>query len=423
MRSVRGSQTLLLLLALVVGFSAMPARADAVGFKIGEGRLHPFLDVDSRFDSAVGFFNRDASGNPVPSPELVFTFRGGTRFDLSNDSTNVGLLASLEYLLFSGLLSPSSRSLSRLQANASVETAFNTDGAVEVQIGDGFVRSDRTQNPVLGVGVLSLFNDAHLAVPIHPGGRALEITPRVGWGVEFFDPLLTGNVSGCQAGDITCNPTTLGKMNYSNLAFGLAGRYKFLPKTAVVLDSSFDYRFYWDPTSTNPQSKVLHVQAGLNGLISPRISLTLMAGVAHDFGSSNATGPIGQLQFSYIPTDFTTLSIGYVRNVLPTPVFGSFADDRGYLTAKVAFLNGRLSLNGTASVDYFSFYAVPATAGGTGTGRNDLLFALNVGPTFSITSWFDVGAGYGVSYRTSSAAVTTVNFTRHEALLRLTLHY
>ena len=224
--------------------SAQAASAQAVsevpsspGVKIGDGRLHPFLDVTGRYDSAVGFFNTDAAGKPASSPEIVLGFRGGTRFELSNDSTNIGFNGAVEYLYYTGALSPVSKNLSRVQANVGIETAFNRDGAVEVQVGDNFVRSDRTQNPVIGVGVLSLFNEAHIAAPIHPGGRALEITPRVGWSVEFFNPLLTGTVAGCAAGDITCDPNSLSQMNYSSLNFGLQGRYKFLPKTAIMPNS------------------------------------------------------------------------------------------------------------------------------------------------------------------------------------------
>lgn len=425
MAQVRGSQTVsrfAWLLTVLLGTLAFAqSQNGAVGLKIGEGRLHPFLDVGATYDSAVGYFNRNSAGEAILSPELIFDFRGGTRFDLQTNSTTIGFNGALEYLFYSGLLSPSSRALSRFQANVGLETAFNKDGAVEFDLGDNFLRSDRTQNPVIGVGVLSLFNEVHVQAPIHPGGRALEITPRVGWAVEFFDPLLTGAVAGCAVNDITCNPNTLGKMNYSNLNFALTGRYKFLPKTAVVLDSSFDYRTYFDPTSTNRAANVFHVQAGLNGLISARISLTVMAGVVHDFGPSNATAPIGQLQVSYIPTDLTTISIGYVRNVLPTPVYGVFADDRGYLTVKIGFLDGRLTLNGDVGVDYFSFYGVPTT--GPAVGRNDFLVGGRVGPSFAITNWFDVSAGYGLSFRTSSVRVSTVNYIRHEALLRLTLHY
>lgn len=402
-------------LALVfVSAARAQTQSSALGVKVGEGRLHPFLDVDSRFDSAAGLFG-------TLKPELVFTFRGGTKFELSNDSTNIGFTGAAEYLWFSGLLTPESRALSRFQARVGLETAFNRDGVVEVQVGDSFLRSDRTQNPVVSIGVLSLFNEAHLALPIHPGGRALEVTPRIRWAVEFFDPLSGGTGATGNDCGITCDPAALSQMNYSNLNFGLGARYKFLPKTAFILDSTFDYRTYWAAASTNRPANVLRVMAGLNGLISPRIAVTLMAGVAHDFVLANVTAPIGQAELSYIPTDLVTVSVGYLRTVMPTPVFGVFADDRGYVSAKIGMLDGRLRLNGDVSVDAFSFYGT-ATSGST-VGRNDVLVGGRVGPTFSVTSWFDVGATYGLSFRTSTVSEQTVNFTRHEVMLRLTLHY
>jgi hypothetical protein len=59
--------------------------------------------------------------------------------------------------------------------------------------------------------------------------------------------------------------------------------------------------------------------------------------------------------------------------------------------------------------------------------RNDFLLSLNVGPTVVVTSWFDVSASYTLTLRTSVGADTSnlpsLNFPRHEALLRLNFHY
>ena len=59
--------------------------------------------------------------------------------------------------------------------------------------------------------------------------------------------------------------------------------------------------------------------------------------------------------------------------------------------------------------------------------RNDFLLSLNLGPTVIITSWFEVSAGYTLTVRTSTSAETStlpsLNFPRHEALLRLNFHY
>jgi hypothetical protein len=401
---------------LVLHASAALAQAGSpVGFKVGDGRLHLLGEVDSRFDSLVGYF----AGLGVPSPEILFAPRLGASYSLESPSTLVKFGANAEYLIFSGILSPASRQLSRLQALANLETSFNREGVAQVDIGDTFTRSDRTQNPSTGIGVVSLFNSLHLGVPIRPGGRALEITPRITWSVEFFEPLLTGLTS-CPAGDITCDPALVSNMNYSNLNFALASRFKFLPKTAAVLDVNFDYRTYWNAAAANLPANVLRGRAGLAGLITPRFSATILGGAAYDFGATQRLAPIGQAELTYLVGESTAVSLGYIRDLLPVPAFGALSNDRGYLNARLGFFGDRLTLAGTASVDYFTFFA---QMGGV-SGRNDLLIGLNVGPSFVVVSWFVISASYGLGYRSSTQTTQTgINFVRHEANLRLTFRY
>ncbi|MBM4779899.1 MAG: hypothetical protein GQE15_19510 [Archangiaceae bacterium] len=266
---------------------------------------------------------------------------------------------------------------------------------------------------------MSLFNSLYLGVPIRPGGRALEFTPRVTWSVEFFEPLLTG-LTTCPAGDITCDPALVANMNYSNLNFALGSRFRFLPKTAAILDVNFDYRTYFNTASTNQPANILRGRAGLAGLITPRFSLTLLAGAAYDFGATQRAAPIGQAELTYLVGDSTSVAIGYLRDMMPVPAYGTFANDRGYLNARLGFFSDRLTLNGTASVDYFTFFAPM----GAVANRNDLLVGLNVGPAFTVTSWFVISATYGLGYRSSTQSTQTgINFVRHEANLRLTFRY
>jgi hypothetical protein len=392
----------LLMMGALLGVPAFAQVAKAPGFKIGEGRLHPFLELDARYDSLVGFFSRDSAGNPVPSGELIFHIRPGLSFDLDNPSTLVSFKGSGEYLWYTGLISPGGVGLSRFQANVGLDTKFNRDGAAEVNLGDNLVRSDRTQNPSAGVGVISLFNNVYLGVPIHPGGRALEVTPKVGWTVEFFDPLLSGPVQGCPAGDITCNPALVSQMNYSNVNFDLNGRWKFLPKTAVILDANLDWRTYFSGAgTTNPLATILRVQAGLAGLISPRIAVTLLVGYGGDLARHSINTVIGTAEFSYTVTEQSRIAIGYMRNAIPVPAIGTMV--------------GRLLLNAQVSADYFSYLST--------TARNDFLISASAGPTFTVTSWFDVSAGYTLGFRTSTVTVQSVNFVRHEVMLRLAFHY
>ncbi len=409
------------LVALTVTLLSVPSFgqvAKAPGFKIGEGRLHPFFELDGRFDSLVGRFTPG-----INSPEIIFHFRGGAKFDLDTPSTLVNFNGAAEYLWYTGLLSSGSTALSAdgrgFRANVGLDTKFNRDGAVEFQIGDNLVRSDRTQNPAFAVGVLSLFNNAYIAVPIHPGGRALEVTPKVAWSVEFFEPLLQGLVTGCAAGS-SCDPAQVPNSNYSNVNFDLNARWKFLPKTAFIVDVNADWRTYFVRASGNDDKWLFRAQAGLAGLISPRIAVTLLAGYGGDFSNGSIHTVIGTAEFSYTVTEQSRIAIGYVRTTVAVPRIGTAIDDRGYLRGSLGLIGGRLMLNAQISADYFTFLGPPA-AGVPVPTRNDFLLSAMVGPTFTVTSWFDISASYTLSLRTSTDPLN--NFPRHEAVLRLSFHY
>lgn len=417
-----GLRAVLALSVALLGAPAFAQIAKAPGFKVGEGRFHPFFELDGRFDSLVGRFNPG-----IDSPEIVFHFRGGAKFDLDTPSTLVNFNGAAEYLWYTGILSPGSVALSAdgrgLRANVALDTRFNRDGAVEFQVGDNLVRSDRTQNPALAVGALSLFNNLYVGVPIHPGGRALEITPKFAWSVELFEPLLTGIVPGCAVGS-PCDPAQLPNSNYNNLNFGLNGRWKFLPKTAFLVDVNSDYRLYFNPAATGNANRFLfRAQAGLAGLISPRIAVTLLAGYGGDFTNGSIHTVIGTAEFSYTVTERSRIAVGYMRNTLPIPRVGTGIDDRGYLRGSVGLIQDRLLLNAQVAADYFTFLGDPVNPMMPAPNplRNDFLLSVSAGPTFTVTSWFDVSANYTFSLRTST--IPQNNFPRHEVTLRLALHY
>lgn len=406
---------------------AAPAFAQAIapspGFKIGDGAIHPYLQVDGRFDSFAGYFNELTPGVLSPTGDLILHFRPGVKFNLDNDNTFIGFNGSGEYLLYTGVMNPGSRALSRFQAAVAVDTAFNKQGAVEVKLGDSLTRSDRTQNPALGIGALSLYNNVYLHVPIHPGGKALEITPKVAWSVEFFERLVTGIAPFCPDTDQKCDPA---RSNYSNLNFGVAGKWKFFPKTALLVDVNADWRAYFADASNN--KVVFRALAGLAGLLSPKISVTLLGGYAGDFTNGSIHTFVGNAEFAYTFSPMARVAVGYARNASPVPVVGSMVSDRGYLRGGVGFLSNRLTINGQFSVDYLTFLRAPA-ANSTAFNptRNDVLLSFSLTPTFTLFSWFEISASYTLSWRasqnTTNDSTVGLNYTRHEAILRLDFHY
>ncbi len=373
------------------------------------------------YDSAAGYFGPPTA--PVLYGDLVVTPQVGLLFLLSTPSTSVNFTGSASYVWYTGVINDGTKDISHIEASVGFNAAFNKIGAIEVDIGDNFARSDHSTNTTAGIGLLSLYNSASLAIPIHPGGGAIEISPKVRWDVEFFSQLLPGVLTGC-AMDISCNPNLVNEMNYSDISFGVGAKWKFLPKTAAVLDASFDYRTYFNDqstvapatgmadTSTNLEGLILRVQGGLTGLITPHISTTLLIGGAGDFGASSAKTVIGQAEVAYLGSSFTIRG-GYLRALNPIPIFGTSADNRVYLEGRT-LIYGRLSASLLGSFDYVTYSL---------SQRGDLLFSLQPSLGYQVTSFFSIGASCILSERASNSSFQGINYFRYQPMLTLTLSY
>lgn len=368
------------------------------GIKVGEGRIHPYFDLELRFDSAA------IARNTGVVPELVTHLRPGLRLEVPGNVLALTLAGDADYVWYSGLLSPGSSNASRLEGAVDLDAQFNRDGPVEFRVRDHFNRSDRTTNPALAVGVVSLYNQVQAQLPIHPGGHALEVAPGASYTVEFFDPLL-GNDTGCTGP--ACNPSAF---NYGNLDVSLDGRYKFLPKTALVLDADFQL-----PQYTSGGAQLLTAMAGLSGLISTKVAVVAKVGWGYNFLTSTAQAStvIGHLEVAYLPSETASVRVGYLRNLQPVAIYSIYGDDRGYVEARALF-GGKLTLRGYAAFDLLSFY-------GTGGGA-DSNVTVDVGPEYQFKPWLIGGAGYVLTVRTSARA-NQLNFARNEGYARLTLTY
>ncbi len=414
------SSRFIAIVALLASCVALGQVEKPAGIKIGDGRLHPYFDLEGRYDSAVGYFGTP----PTLQGDIAVRFRPGLKFELLGSNNSVNFNGNAEYVLYTGALSTGSREASHFATDVGIEAAFNKQGAVEFQIGDQLLRSDRTNNPALTIAVLSLYNALRVAVPIHPGGGALEFTPKAQWAVEFFSPLIGGTLVNCPAGNPLCQADAARLLDYSNLNAGLGARWKFLPKTAVVFDGTVDYRTYFN--SVGKPATLMKLQLGLAGLISSKISVLLLAGYGRDFvGVNPAQTFIAQAELGVLLSEATTFKFGYVRTLAPVPVYGIFGDDRGYLEAKTGI--GRFTILGNASFDYLTFYNDPLVI------RNDSVISAGISPSVAIFSWFSVALAYNFNFRSSSqrdattgAPVTKLpgsDITRHEVILRLSFTY
>ncbi len=400
----------------VAGAQAPPVPAGGNGLKVGDGRLHPFLDLETRLDTGIGYFLNDATANPDDiredlSSEIVLRVRPGLRLEVPSSKLAFTASAQAEYVRYTGLLEKQSTYGSHLEGEASLSAHFNPEGQVGFVLADQFARTDRTRNVALGAGVLSLFNELRANVPIKPGGGAIEITPEAAWAVEFFSPIGIAIPVGCD--EDVCDPIAVDQFDYNNLRVGVDARWRFLPKTALVLDTDLDLRSYF--AGTSPSALLLRSMAGLAGLVSPKIAVNAKVGWAYNLGELPGSTLIAQVEGTFLFSPTMTFKGGYYRTLDPVAAYGLFRDQRGYAEARALF-GGKVVLHGYLAVDFLNFFSETEP-------RSDTLISLDVGPEYQFKPWLVGAAGYLLSARTSSLTGKGVNYARNEFYLRLTLVY
>ncbi len=64
--------------------------------------------------------------------------------------------------------------------------------------------------------------------------------------------------------------STVDTFDYNNLRIGVDGRWRFLPKTALVLETDLDFRSYFEGTSPNALLLAHHGRPGGPGVAEDR---------------------------------------------------------------------------------------------------------------------------------------------------------
>jgi hypothetical protein len=384
------------------------------GIKVGSGRLHPYFDLETRLESGVGYFATPgidpATGgvSPDPSGELAMHFRPGFRLDIPSSKLAFNLGGNLDYVMYTGLLTPNSGAASRLEGAANLLVRLNPEAPLSLELSDQLTRSDRTRTAAIGAGVISLFNEARVKLPLRPGGGAVELAPNAAYAVEFFEPL--GAMAPMDCTELVCSPLDAAQFDYGNLHLGMEGRWRFLPKTAVVLDSGVDLRSYFNDGS--PDAALARAMVGVAGLVSPKIAVMAKAGWGQDFAITGGGSFLAQLEGTYLYSATLSFKGGYLRTLEPVAAYGLFTDNRGYAEARALF-GGKLTMHAGASVDFLSF----------SDERTDTLIQVNAGPEYQFSPWLKVAAGYSLGARSSSAPGGGLNYTRHEGYARLSVTY
>jgi hypothetical protein len=412
--------------AVAVGLASPAAASPGNGIRFGgsAGRLHPFLELETRYDSNVSYL---ATGERVG--DLVLMVRPGFELAAPGELTAVQLRAALSWAQYLGLQGDTS-DLSRLYGEASLGFGLNRRGAVGLELTDNFRRSASLQALNIGAALISNTNELRLAVPWRPGGGALLVTTSGEWRLETFEPYLEGPL--CLADTPACDPDRVADLGYNELRGGLEVSWKFLPRTALVLEGSYFTRVPNADTGGADGSGA-RVWTGVTGLFSARIAGTIKGGYGDTLGSLGEAYRtwLANAEVEWLPLETARVKAGYVHDYGLDPgqstLFGEsalFSSHRLYAEGRV-LMAGRYTFRLTGQYERRTYELVSSTSADLIRGEPSV--------EVELARWLRAGIGYAFTRRTTelpAAALTGTGTTlpgydydKSEGWLRLSATY
>ena len=388
---------------------------EGMGYEVGDFELHPGLGAEFGYDS--NYFRRAPGEDPVGalririSPSFSISTLGPQRRGEDAPPPTVNFRADLaasynEFIPVSG--SDAGKDQMKSQRNITGDLGLNLD-----------ILPERTWSGRLFAGVM------RSVMPTNEGDTSASFNrdiPRAGgeliWapGGGMLDWRLGYTFEGTffEAGDFT-------QLNVLRNTVSTRGRWRFLPRTALMFDMRAGFFIYPDQ-SEKTNSYPLHARIGLNGLFTPSFGAMALIG----YGTSLYQGAIigdpqdfdsiiaqAELKFYFTPvTDsdpmkaqaaLSALSIGFIRDFDDSYIGSYLEKDRGYL--KFSYLFGGVFLaaveGGAGAV---RFPAVPQY--GQGSPWTDVEVDASVMAEYRIKDMWGINASFKYDGYFSSTALS-----------------
>ncbi len=405
-------------LAAFLSLAAAPAGASpGNGIRLGgsEGRLHPYLDLETRWDSNV-YYATSATG----VGDLILHVRPGFSLKVPGEMVAADLDANLDWAQYFGLQDSATKDLSQLYAAASLGLTVNRRGSFGLELDDQFRRDPSTSTFVFGSAVISNKNELSLRLPWRPGGGALIVAPTLDWMLETFEPFSDT----CPAGvaQPSCDSSALGKLGYNDVRAGGEARWRFLPRTSAVFEADYFSRVPNDTALATDVSGV-EARAGLSGLVTPHVGATVKLGYASTLGSTpESYGTVlATLEGEWLASEAARVRLGWEHG------FGMEPDRTYYLyTSDRVVLGGRYSLAGRygarldASWERRGYAFVESTTG--------QLWRVEPAIEAALSRWINATLAYAYTSRDSSgpgsfSTAPGYNYSKNEVWLRFVFTY
>lgn len=385
----------------------------ARGVRLGEAMvLHLGVGAEFGWDSNI-FYEPSNEANSfymrlTPNFDLTNRPRSGQRqiqFDFH------GGLNYVEYLNGDAAI----RAHRQFNVDAGVQAAFFPMNPYNFVVFDNFVRSTQPPYTRTSFNLDRDTNEAGLRVNLSPGGGRLTFNVGYLFGLDFFEP------------------DQLKDFDVLYHRFDLRASWRFLPKTAVYIAASEVLYYYQHPgTYMHPNAYPFHVDAGIQGLITKKLTFNGWIGYGNGF---YATGPspntvVGGLALTWKPTMLSTGTLGYSHDFLNS-LLGSYFDvDQVYLSWTQLIWRFTAFVRGSYANQRFKGIVMMGPSAEANPNRTDNYVTVNARVDYPFKDWLFGSVGYDLQANVSNgnlnlgvAGVVPVNYTKHVVYLRLSVAY
>ncbi len=415
-------RVIIVALCTTIGYGGV-CFARGVGIKAGEGRLHPSIDLELAYDTNAGYF----TGDNDPVADMILRIRPGLTLEFPSEMIDLELSGKFGYDYYFGIDDEKTTDLSTVAGDANLRLGLNPNGQIRFFIEDDFIRSGDPRYNTLDQRYDRTDNEVRARLQWQPSGGALVFDLAYGYFFDIFD-----------------KDDSLDSEAYSSYSHRLyfMGKWKFLPKTAVVLSVDMDLRRYPNDFTQgtldgyrNVEINGLRATLGLLGQVTPTIAVSVKAGygntlIPSDFEvypgvpypGENYSSIIGQAEITYKAMGTTEVRGGYLRNFQPVVIFGYFGQDQIYASL-IQQIAGRFTARADVGFEWLSYGKAIIASSDNST---DTLIYGSVGLEYHIRDWVKTGIRYHLEQRLTDREISTgskADYTKHIFVLHVGVDY
>ncbi len=396
------------------------------GLRSGDFTLHPSITVQGHHDTNIfnGSDAEAAAGNPIRGATSI---RIQPRLSLANEA-NSDVSFTFNSAGDARIYVTEEAAVSEqddVGGTAAVDVAFGARRALAFSVFDYFTRSLRANDWGTSYNLNRTGNDVGARIEFHPGDiperRPFNIALMGSYALDRFDDFSDGNAD--------------------TIRSRFSASWRFLPKTAAIIDAGWDFRNY---TSTSlllaeglsANSKPFRARAGVAGALTRRISLEALGGWGMSMHKSGDAfnSFLASASLGLRASESTRLLLNYTHDFRDA-YYGNFVDfHRGSLALRQRF--GQIvDLKANFGVTYgvYGAYVPKIAVLITQKNRKDIALEGGLSSTFDVTRLVGMDIGYQLRSVVTDYKVTALDakrrlidsgaFLAHELYAGITLRY